>query len=66
MDNYEWSSGTAPRFGLAATDFATQERSPRPAAAYFADVCKSNALPGVPTTAQGDTVAEADSGEQAW
>jgi beta-glucosidase len=66
MDNYEWSSGTAPRFGLAATDFATQERSPRPAAAYFADVCKSNALPGVPTTAQGGTVAEADSGEQAW
>jgi beta-glucosidase len=49
MDNFEWSSGTAPRFGLAATDFQTQQRSPRPAAAYFAAVCKSNALPDDPT-----------------
>ena len=45
MDNYEWSLGTAPRFGLAATDFATQRRTPRPAAAYFAAVCRGNALP---------------------
>jgi beta-glucosidase len=45
MDNFEWSSGTAPRFGLAATDFATQERTPRPAARYFAEICKANALP---------------------
>jgi beta-glucosidase len=48
MDNYEWSSGTVPRFGLAATDFATQKRSPRPAAHYFAEVCKANALPEPP------------------
>jgi beta-glucosidase len=48
MDNFEWSAGTAPRFGLAATDFATQERSPRPAARYFAEVCKANALPEPP------------------
>ena len=45
MDNFEWSLGTGPRFGLFATDFATQERSPRPAAAYFAAVCRNNALP---------------------
>jgi beta-glucosidase len=45
MDNFEWSLGTEPRFGLAATDFTTQERVPRPAAAYFAEVCKKNALP---------------------
>ena len=48
MDNFEWTSGTAPRFGLAATDFATQERTPRPAAAYFAEVCQHNALPEEP------------------
>jgi beta-glucosidase len=48
MDNFESTSGTAPRFGLAATDFATQERTPRPAAAYFAEVCKANALPEEP------------------
>jgi beta-glucosidase len=45
IDNYEWSLGTGPRFGLAATDYATQRRSPRPAAAYFAEVCRRNALP---------------------
>jgi beta-glucosidase len=45
MDNFEWSLGTAPRFGLAATDFATQERIARPAATYFAEVCRTNRLP---------------------
>jgi beta-glucosidase len=77
MDNFEWTSGTAPRFGLAATDFATQERIPRPAAAYFAQVCKTDALPadrapedGAPgrrvTLAQGRRLTgEADSGSGA-
>jgi beta-glucosidase len=54
MDNFEWSLGTGPRFGLAATDFATQRRSPRPAATYFAVVCRDNALPeeiGMPAEA---------------
>jgi beta-glucosidase len=59
MDNFEWSSGTAPRFGLAATDFATQERTPRPVALYFAEVCKSNSLPGEPTnTLPDETIKE--------
>ena len=57
MDNYEWSLGTGPRFGLAATDFATQQRTPRPAAAFFAQVCRGNALPAegdsATTTARG-------------
>jgi beta-glucosidase len=61
MDNYEWSSGTGPRFGLAATDFATKERIPRPAAACLAEVCKSNALPEGLTAAGGaDHDADAD------
>jgi len=54
MDNFEWSLGMRPRFGLAATDFTSQRRSPRPAAAYFAEVCTNNALPdetGTPTAA---------------
>jgi beta-glucosidase len=53
MDNFEWTLGTAPRFGLAATDFATQQRLPRPAAAYFAQVCKTNALPDEDGTRPG-------------
>lgn len=35
MDNYEWAEGRTAKFGLAATDFETQERRPRPAAEAF-------------------------------
>jgi beta-glucosidase len=45
IDNFEWALGTDPHFGLAATDYATQQHSPRPAAAYYAEVCRTNALP---------------------
>ena len=43
MDNYEWTEGRNALFGLAATDFATQERSPRPAALAFRAICQSRA-----------------------
>ena len=49
--------GHRARFGLAATDFATQERTPRPAAAYFADACKTNALPEPPPTGRAEDSA---------
>jgi beta-glucosidase len=29
MDNYEWTMGTNPHFGLAAVDLTTQDRQPR-------------------------------------
>ena len=35
MDNFEWSSGTAPRFGLAATDFATSDTHAAPRGGVF-------------------------------
>jgi beta-glucosidase len=35
MDNFKWSSGTGPRFGLAAADFATQERNATPRRRVF-------------------------------
>jgi beta-glucosidase len=41
MDNYEWNSGHTAQFGLAATDFGTQQRSPRPAARLFRTICKT-------------------------
>jgi beta-glucosidase len=45
IDNYEWTEGYDARFGLAAVDFATQERTPRPCAAVLEPVCRSNRLP---------------------
>ncbi|MGH9324439.1 MAG: family 1 glycosylhydrolase, partial [Vicinamibacteria bacterium] len=44
MDNFEWALGRGPRFGLAEVDFETQRRTPRPAAADFAAICRSRRL----------------------
>jgi beta-glucosidase len=35
-DNFEWSSGFWPRFGLVAVDYATKKRTVRPSAVWFA------------------------------
>lgn len=48
VDNYEWLLGRTARYGLAAVDFATQERTPRAVAADFAAVCRANGLAGLP------------------
>ena len=40
MDNIEWASGKWPRFGLAAVDYATGERTLRPSARWFGRVIK--------------------------
>jgi beta-glucosidase len=40
MDNYEWIEGRNARFGLCDNDFATQRRTPRPAAIAFERLCK--------------------------
>ena len=44
MDNFEWTHGTTPRFGLAAVDFTTQQRRPRPCVQDFSRVCRENRL----------------------
>jgi beta-glucosidase len=44
MDNFEWSLGTEPKFGLLATDYVTQARTPRPAARELAEICRGNRL----------------------
>jgi beta-glucosidase len=45
MDNFEWTHGTAARFGLARVDFETQERTARPCVERFSRICRENALP---------------------
>jgi beta-glucosidase len=42
MDNYEWALGPTIRFGLAATDYATQARTPRPHAARYREIATAN------------------------
>jgi beta-glucosidase len=44
MDNYEWAHGMEPHFGLAAVDYKTQERRPRPCVEKFARICRENHL----------------------
>jgi beta-glucosidase len=42
IDNFEWSHGTRPRFGLARVDYETQDRHATPCAADFSRICRSN------------------------
>lgn len=44
LDNYEWALGFDKRFGLIQVDFATQERTIRPSAYVYKEICKNNAV----------------------
>ena len=41
MDNFEWADGYAKRFGLIGIDYATQERTVRDSARYYASVIRA-------------------------
>jgi len=45
MDNFEWSEGYRPRFGLTYVDYATQRRIPKDSARWLSEVARRNALP---------------------
>ncbi len=45
LDNFEWTLGYRPKFGLIAVDRATQTRTPKPSAHWLGEVAKRNALP---------------------
>jgi beta-glucosidase len=50
LDNLEWSLGFSKRFGIVHVDFATQQRTPKDSALYYAKIVASNgaALAGDP------------------
>ena len=45
LDNFEWSFGYRPRFGLTGVDRSTFTRTLKPSAHWLARVMKANALP---------------------
>ena len=42
LDNLEWALGFSKRFGIVHVDFATQERTPKDSARFYAQVIASN------------------------
>jgi beta-glucosidase len=45
LDNFEWSFGYAPTFGLVAVDRQTFARTPKPSAAWLGEVARNRSLP---------------------
>ncbi|SEL64372.1 GH1 family beta-glucosidase [Streptacidiphilus jiangxiensis] len=45
MDNFEWAYGYAKRFGMVYVDFATQRRTPKSSAYWYAEVARHGAIP---------------------
>ncbi len=44
VDNFEWERGWTQRFGLWALDTKTQQRTKRPSADLYAEICNENGL----------------------
>jgi beta-glucosidase len=44
LDNFEWSLGYGPKFGMVAVDRETFARHPKPSAAWFGEVARARAL----------------------
>lgn len=44
LDNFEWALGYRPRFGIVGVDRTTFSRTPKPSAAWLAQVAAANAL----------------------
>ncbi|MEU6575814.1 GH1 family beta-glucosidase [Streptomyces sp. NPDC046805] len=47
LDNFEWAYGYGKRFGAVYVDYATQERTPKSSARWYAEAARSGALPPV-------------------
>jgi beta-glucosidase len=45
LDNFEWDSGYAMRFGLIFVEYSTQRRIPKASAYWYRDVIRTNGIP---------------------
>jgi beta-glucosidase len=45
LDNYEWSEGFEPRFGLYEVNYSTQERTIRESGRVFSEIARTSRLP---------------------
>jgi beta-glucosidase len=48
LDNFEWAWGYQKRFGIVFVDFASQRRTPKASALFYAEIAKANAVPPLP------------------
>jgi beta-glucosidase len=46
MDNFEWSSGYAKRFGIVHVDYATQQRTLKDSALWYRDLLRQHRARG--------------------
>lgn len=46
LDNYEWALGFEKRFGLIAINYDTLERTVRPSAYVYKEICENNGIVG--------------------
>lgn len=44
IDNFEWDSGFAPRFGLVEVEYSTLKRKPRDSAFIYKDIAQNNGI----------------------
>ncbi|MDV9170100.1 GH1 family beta-glucosidase [Streptomyces sp. W16] len=44
LDNFEWSFGYGPRFGIVHVDYETQHRTPKDSARWYAEVIRRGGL----------------------
>ncbi len=45
LDNFEWAYGYGKRFGMVHVDFASQRRTPKDSARWYAEVIRTGRLP---------------------
>ncbi|GAA0655474.1 GH1 family beta-glucosidase [Kitasatospora atroaurantiaca] len=45
LDNFEWAYGYSKRFGIVHVDFASQRRTPKDSARWYAEVIRTGELP---------------------